>query len=163
MQTFNPDHPAILAAVRHDYHAFAAYEMPMRKLLSYPPFAAMVRLVVRGPVEKTTEEFTAHVAERLTVTAEKPRPKPRPRSRSAPFAKLRGKFRFQIQLQSPLADKLHAAVAEATKDLKAPEEASNGLWMWIPWTCCKVGERSNILHRQPGTARQIRLFLLPSA
>ncbi|MGO8748319.1 MAG: primosomal protein N' [Thermoguttaceae bacterium] len=123
VQTFNPDHPAILAAVRHDYHAFAAYEMPMRKLLSYPPFAAMVRLVVRGPVEKTTEEFTAHVAERLRAAAEKHAAQARVLGPApAPFAKLRGKYRFQIQLQSPLAENLHAAVVEATKDLKSPED-----------------------------------------
>ena len=98
-------------------------EMPMRQLLAYPPFASMVRLVVRGPVQKTTEEFTAHVAERLTAAAEKHAAQARVLGPApAPFAKLRGKFRFQIQLQSPLADNLRAAVAEATKDLKPPED-----------------------------------------
>ncbi len=45
VQTFNPDHPAILAAVRHDYAAFAAGELPMRRMLKYPPFSSMIRLV----------------------------------------------------------------------------------------------------------------------
>ena len=40
VQTFSPDHPAILAAVRHDYAAFAAGELPMRQMLRYPPFAS---------------------------------------------------------------------------------------------------------------------------
>ena len=39
VQTFSPDHPAIQAAVRHDYAAFAAGELPMREMLRYPPFA----------------------------------------------------------------------------------------------------------------------------
>ena len=30
VQTFSPDHPAIQAAVRHDYAAFAAGELPIR-------------------------------------------------------------------------------------------------------------------------------------
>ena len=37
VQTFSPDHPAIQAAVRHDYAAFAAGELPMRRMLRYPP------------------------------------------------------------------------------------------------------------------------------
>ncbi len=48
VQTFSPDHPAIRAAVRHDYAAFAAQELPLREMLHYPPFAAMIRLVIRG-------------------------------------------------------------------------------------------------------------------
>ena len=39
VQTFSPDHPAIQAAVRHDYAAFAAGELPIRQMLRYPPFA----------------------------------------------------------------------------------------------------------------------------
>ena len=38
VQTFSPDHAAIRAAVRHDYAAFAAQELPLRKMLHYPPF-----------------------------------------------------------------------------------------------------------------------------
>ena len=51
VQTFSPDHPAIRAAVRHDYAAFAAQELPLREMLHYPPFAAMIRLVIRGESE----------------------------------------------------------------------------------------------------------------
>ena len=122
VQTFNPDHPAIQAATRHDYAAFAAGELPMRKVLSYPPFGAMARLVVRGPSEPTAGEFAAHLAERLrsvldlTVAGTRvlgPAP--------APLAKLRGKYRFQVQLQAPDGDLLRAAVRETTEGLKPPE------------------------------------------
>ena len=40
----------------------------------------------------------------------------------APFSKLRGKYRFQIQVQGPDGEKLRAAVAAATADLKPPED-----------------------------------------
>ena len=101
VQTFNPDHPAILAAVRHDYAAFAAGELPLRKLLGYPPFASMIRLVVRGPQEETTGEFAAHVGQRLGECL-RSRGRParacwaRPRRRLPSCA---GKYRFQIQVQ----------------------------------------------------------------
>jgi primosomal protein N' (replication factor Y) len=41
IQTFNPDHPAVQAAVRHDYAAFATGELPIREALGYPPYGAM--------------------------------------------------------------------------------------------------------------------------
>ena len=49
VQTFSPDHPAIQAAVRHDYRRLRPAELPIRREFGYPPFAAMIRLVVRGP------------------------------------------------------------------------------------------------------------------
>ena len=39
VQTFSPEHPAILAAVRHDYASFARQELPTRAALCYPPFS----------------------------------------------------------------------------------------------------------------------------
>ena len=65
VQTFSPDHPAIQAAVRHDYAAFAGGELPIREQFDYPPFASMIRLVVRGPSDVTTREFAEAVAEQL--------------------------------------------------------------------------------------------------
>jgi len=123
VQTFNPDHPAIQAAVRHDYFAFAAGELPVRKLFSYPPFTSMIRLVVRGPAEKAAAEFAGQLAVRLSaallqheVQARVLGPAP------APFSRLRGKYRFQLQVQGPESKKLREAVAAATSDFNPPEE-----------------------------------------
>jgi superfamily II DNA/RNA helicase len=57
VQTFSPEHPAIQAAIRHDYDTFAAQELPVRQQFQYPPAATMVRIIVRGPVETEAEEF----------------------------------------------------------------------------------------------------------
>ena len=123
VQTCEPDHPAIRAAIRHDYALFSAEELPMRKALGYPPYGAMVRILVRGPVEMAAREFAAAVGERIGAACREadfrfrllgPAP--------APFAKLRGKYRFAIQLQAedPLA--LSRAVRAATGDVKTPED-----------------------------------------
>jgi primosomal protein N' (replication factor Y) len=123
VQTFNPEHPAIQAAVRHDYAAFARQELPVRKMLSYPPFSAMVRLVIRGPSEDVTAGFGEHVAEQLRaaldalgVTARILGPA------AAPFARLRGNYRFQIQLQGVDGAGLRNAVRRATAKLEPPED-----------------------------------------
>jgi primosomal protein N' (replication factor Y) (superfamily II helicase) len=141
VQTFSPDHPAILAAAHHDYAAFAAGELPIRQMLRYPPFSAMIRLVVRGPVKAVAEEFSKYIAERLEKTlggADIPvcQEESRKDSRQeclpheyrvlgpapCPFARLRGKYRFQIQTQGANGQRIRAAVAAATSDLEPPEE-----------------------------------------
>jgi len=123
VQTFNPDHAAIRAAVRHDYAAFARGELPIRKLLHYPPFATMVRLVVRGPDEKKTQSFAAELADRLREALSPPQPDTRVLGPApAPFARLRGRYRFQIHAHGPDGARLRAAVREATTGLRPPEE-----------------------------------------
>jgi primosomal protein N' (replication factor Y) len=155
VQTFSPDHPAIQAAVRHDYAAFAAGELPMRQMLRYPPFASMIRLVVRGPSEPIAGEFAGYIAQRLraalcsrhtpcaaaegirhtpcavaegSAAADGTRSVPATSDARVlgpapcPFARLRGKYRFQIQVQGPDGEKLRAAVRQATADLQPPED-----------------------------------------
>ena len=126
VQTFNPDHPAIQAAIRHDYAAFAKGELPIRQMLRYPPFSSMIRLVIRGPSEPIAREFANFLggrvkellsAEGMPVTESARVLGPAP----APFARLRGMYRFQIQLQGPDGDKLRDAVRQATADMKEPE------------------------------------------
>ncbi|HUT93673.1 MAG TPA: primosomal protein N' [Thermoguttaceae bacterium] len=123
VQTFNPEHPAIQAAVRHDYVAFARAEVPIRKTYSYPPFSRMIRLVIRGPAEKATAQFAAHVSELLRAALDRHRAQARVLGPApCPFSKLRGKYRFQIQIQGPDGEKLRTCVREATAELKRPEE-----------------------------------------
>ncbi len=123
VQTYSPDHPAVHAATRHDYAAFAAGELPIRKMLHYPPFAAMVRLVIRGPVESTTAEFADELSKRLDIALKQQKAAARVLGPApAPFARLRGKYRFQIQLQGHDGERLRTAVRQATTDLKPPED-----------------------------------------
>jgi primosomal protein N' (replication factor Y) len=122
VQTFNPDHPAIVAATHHDYAAFAAGELPLREMLSYPPFAEMARLVVRGPVGQVACQFAGCLAQRLTAVLAEQQAQARVLGPApAPVSKLRGLYRFQIQIQGPDGEKLRAAIRLATADLKPPE------------------------------------------
>src|SRR5438874_7864613 len=38
VQTYNPEHPAVECAARHDYDGFAKSELAARQELGYPPF-----------------------------------------------------------------------------------------------------------------------------
>jgi primosomal protein N' (replication factor Y) len=46
LQTFSPEHPAIRHAVTHDYAAFAAEELEIRRAVGYPPAGRVVRMVL---------------------------------------------------------------------------------------------------------------------
>ncbi len=127
VQTFSPDHPAILAATRHDYQTFARGELPVRKMLAYPPFGQMIRLVVRSAREPLAAEFARQLGARLRACLEQLQAPARVLGPApAPFHKLRGQFRFQIQLQGPDGEALRTAVRQATADLATPEEVQ---WM----------------------------------
>jgi len=118
VQTLSPEHPAIQAAVRHDFPRYAAHEMQLRKQLQYPPFGAMIRVVLRGPREETTRGVAEDLAERLhSATPESNGVRivgPAP----AAITKLRGSYRFQIQMQAPTIGVLREVVKLATTKYK---------------------------------------------
>ncbi len=123
VQTFSPDHPAIRAAVRHDYAAFAAQELPLREMLHYPPFAAMVRLVIRGQSEAPAKQFAQRLGECISAALAARQAQARVLGPApAPTPRIRGKYRFQIQIQGPDGNKLRAAVLDAQNQVQAPPE-----------------------------------------
>ncbi len=62
VQSYCPDHPAIVAAIQGDYVGFAEAELASRRTLGYPPFLSAVRFVIRGPDEEETREFSFELA-----------------------------------------------------------------------------------------------------
>jgi primosomal protein N' (replication factor Y) len=48
LQTYYPDHYAILAATTHDYAAFAERELKYRRWMHYPPFGALANVLVQS-------------------------------------------------------------------------------------------------------------------
>ncbi len=51
VQTCSPEHPALRAALRGDYEAFAAAELPKRRALRYPPYAYLAEITFEGSEE----------------------------------------------------------------------------------------------------------------
>jgi primosomal protein N' (replication factor Y) (superfamily II helicase) len=45
IQSYNPQHPTLALASRHDFHAFFRTEIQFRKRLGYPPFSHLVKFV----------------------------------------------------------------------------------------------------------------------
>jgi primosomal protein N' (replication factor Y) len=123
VQTFSPDAPAIVAAVRHDLAAFARQELPHRETLGYPPFSSMVRIVVRGASQVVSRSFADELARRLRqlAAAEAPSLVRVLGPSTAPMAKLRNEYRHQVQLHSVDGEQLRGIVREASAEMRSPE------------------------------------------
>ncbi|HEX5102273.1 MAG TPA: primosomal protein N', partial [Pirellulaceae bacterium] len=122
VQTFSPDHYAILAAIDHDYARFAAAELPSRQEHLYPPFASLIRLIFRGESEPLTEQFAEAAAGKLRTAIEAANIEHRLLGPApCPIAKLRGLFRYHLLASSPAADQLRTAVRTVIDTLEPVE------------------------------------------
>jgi primosomal protein N' (replication factor Y) len=65
IQTYCPDHYAILAAARHDYATFYQIEIAMRRRLRLPPVQHMIELTVQGRKADAVRQASEHLAEQL--------------------------------------------------------------------------------------------------
>ncbi len=63
VQTRQPDHPAIVAAARHDAEGFLAEETELRRSPAYPPHTALVHLVLSGEDQAAVGERAAAFAD----------------------------------------------------------------------------------------------------
>jgi primosomal protein N' (replication factor Y) len=103
IQSYAPDHYAIEAAARHDYHAMYAEEMGWRRELGYPPFGRLAQLAYTGRGERRSLDDAARIAARLTEEVRR-RGEPGAWVRGpAPafIPRRRGAFRWNIILRAP--------------------------------------------------------------
>jgi primosomal protein N' (replication factor Y) len=101
VQTRDPEHPAIVAASRHDVAGFVERELADREELGYPPFARLALLRIESIDERLAKSTAVDFAEAAKQTAAA-------RAREvdvlgpapAPIARLRGRYRFRVLLRA---------------------------------------------------------------
>ncbi|MBU1451863.1 MAG: primosomal protein N' [Proteobacteria bacterium] len=104
VQTFDPAHHAVRAALAHDPALFYDEELEERRALGYPPFTRLVGLRLEG----ASETATAAAAQSLARGLERARAKLEPRAQilgpaPAPIARIQGRWRWLILIKSPTA------------------------------------------------------------
>jgi primosomal protein N' (replication factor Y) len=65
IQTYSPEHPAIVFAGQHDYEGFAKSELADRKGLRWPPYVRVAQIGAIGRSRRTVERAIARWAEAL--------------------------------------------------------------------------------------------------
>ncbi|MGH2366304.1 MAG: replication restart helicase PriA, partial [Chloroflexota bacterium] len=101
VQTYNPLHPTIVMASRHDFHAFFRQEIQFRKQMDYPPYTHLVKFVYSHEKPETCEREARKLFDQLSQSAAGADP---PIHFSGPLPafleKSHGKFRWQIVARS---------------------------------------------------------------
>jgi primosomal protein N' (replication factor Y) (superfamily II helicase) len=109
VETYYPEHYAIQFAVKQDYASFYEKEAHFRRMLHYPPFAALTSILIRDrKIENAirwSRELAAYFApfEKRGVKILGPA--------AAPLARLRREYRFQFVLKSPQRSALSHALS----------------------------------------------------
>jgi primosomal protein N' (replication factor Y) len=99
VETYYPEHYAIQHAVQQDYVSFYEKEAHFRRMLHYPPFAALASILIRDHKIENAIRWSRTLAgyfapfENRGVKILGPA--------AAPLARLRREYRFQFVLKSP--------------------------------------------------------------
>jgi primosomal protein N' (replication factor Y) len=108
VQTFRPDAPAIRLAAENQVAEFYEQEIDERRILGFPPFSRLFRVVVRGRDDGKVRSFIEKIASELSDGGndwELMGPA------ECPIGKISGQFRRHIILRSSSFDRTHAALA----------------------------------------------------
>ena len=108
VQTYSPEHPAIVHAALHDYAGFALGELRQRSELQYPPACELVYLGVIGRNRAKTLAQAQRYAKLLEDTGVATVLGPAP----YPIARLNNDWRFRIALKSRDVQGVRAAIRE---------------------------------------------------
>jgi primosomal protein N' (replication factor Y) len=98
VQTIYPEHYSIQLACRQDYPAFFEREREFRRAMRYPPFLALINIVVRAKTFSGAMDDAGQIAEGV---------REREKNRSlrvlgpapAPLGRLRGEYRAQVLIK----------------------------------------------------------------
>ena len=120
VQTYNPENQAISFACNANTEGFYDFEINQRKLLSFPPFSRLIRLVFRSSNQikaQMTSEDAANLIENLKIPGvEILGPS------ECPLSKISQNYRFQLILRGEKIVPLQNAVRKLLFDYRHPQE-----------------------------------------
>ncbi len=109
VQTYYPDHYAILAAVKHDYAAFAERELKYRRWMHYPPFGALANVLVQSAKLEEAAGWSSVLGKYLLQNQNSGAVRVLGPC-TAPIARIKGVHRFHLILKSASRRALNEAL-----------------------------------------------------
>ncbi len=108
VQTYYPDHYAILASSRHDYAAFVERELKYRRWMHYPPFGVLANVLIQSPKLEEAAGWSATLgkwfqkanSEGIRILG----------PCTAPIARIKGVYRFHFILKANSRKVLNVAL-----------------------------------------------------
>ncbi len=110
VQTYYPDHYAILAAMAHDYAAFAERELKYRRWMHYPPFGALANVLVQSQKLEEAAGWSAILGKYFVQNQNAGGAVRMLGPCTAPIARIKGVYRFHLILKAASRKALNAAL-----------------------------------------------------
>ena len=95
--TINPDHYAVRLAAAQDYQGFYEKELNFRRMMHYPPFAAMANVLVRSEKKEMAMRMSTELGYLLNPAPEKLRVMG---PAEAPVPRLKNEYRYQFLIKA---------------------------------------------------------------
>ena len=114
--------PTVLQAAQHDYAAFYAHEIALRRLALYPPFCRLVRLLCRSPTREHAAAGAAQVAAALDEAYRPGDLASRPLllgPAPAPLERLHGQYRYHVLIKTSRMGDVRAVLSARVDALRA--------------------------------------------
>jgi primosomal protein N' (replication factor Y) (superfamily II helicase) len=115
VQTLAPEAASIACAARHDSAGFLAGEIERRRMLRYPPFSHLVRVVLRSESEGRLDEAASKLADLLRDTL----PGDADLLGPAPMFRVRNRHRRRLLTKAEDREATVAAIGDAVERLAA--------------------------------------------
>jgi len=109
VQTYYPDHYAILAASNHDYAAFVERELKYRRWMHYPPFGVLANVLVQSAKLEEAAGWSAVLGKYLVQSQNAGGVRVLGPC-TAPIARIKNVYRFHLILKSDSRQALNAAL-----------------------------------------------------
>jgi primosomal protein N' (replication factor Y) len=111
VQTYYPDHYAIVAASTHDYAGFAERELKYRRWMHYPPFGVLANVLIQSEKLEEAVGWSGEIGKWFQKTAPEGIRVLGPCT--APIARIKNVYRFHLILKAGSRKALNAALRGA--------------------------------------------------
>jgi primosomal protein N' (replication factor Y) len=108
VQTYYPDHYAILAASKHDYTTFVERELKFRRWMHYPPFGVLANVLVQSQKLEEAVAWSGEIGKWFQKSAPEGVRVLGPCT--APIGRIKGTYRFHLILKAGSRKALNAAL-----------------------------------------------------
>src|SRR5208282_5793846 len=111
VQTYYPDHYAIVAASTHDYASFVERELKYRRWMHYPPFGVLANVLIQSEKLEEAAKWSAELGKWFESSAPEGVRVLGPCT--APIGRIKGIYRFHLILKANSRKALNAALRGA--------------------------------------------------
>jgi primosomal protein N' (replication factor Y) len=131
IQTFRPDYESLTFAREHDFLGFFQHEIQNRRLLLYPPYTRLAKVLLDSPnperAQTASEWLAAQFAQHVTAPHRLEILGPA----EAPLAKLQNRYRWHIMLKAASSRELHHWLQKTLESTQQDRQHLNNVRMSI--------------------------------